>query len=276
MTTVRMGTVWDRTVDVLQGRTAIVASLAALFIFLPNAVSGVVGAWGQSDPSVAIVARIVALAAFVFLMLGMLAITAVASDPAVDRGRAIDVGVKRLGPAIGIIILIGIVAGLLFLPAVLLIVGAGARMTAAGRLDMTQASGGMVAGGALYALVALIAGLVISAKLAPLLAVIVNERLGLGAVARSWRLTRGSTARLVGVILLYVVVVLVVMGAVSSVTGIVARLLLGAEADIAVGAIVAIAGAAVTAASSVLQTVFYTQFYVAAAGGAGGSAPGAA
>lgn len=273
MATLRMGTVWDRTVDVLQGRTGILATIAALYVFLPNVVNAVVSAWAQADPSMKLVSGIVTLVTSLLLLVGLLAITSVASDPAVDRGRATSLALGRFGAALGIILLVALAAMLAFIPAGILFAGAGMRMNAAGQPDFTQASGGMLALGSLLALVAMIAGLIVSAKLSPLLAVIVNERLGLGAIGRAWRLTRGSTARLVGVILLYAIVLLVVLAAVSSVTGIVARLLLGPDADIAVGSIVGIVGAVVTTIATVVQSVFYAQFYVAAVGVRGTAQP---
>lgn len=271
MTTVRMGTVWDRTVDVLQGRTAILAGLAALYVLLPNAVSGLASAWAQSDMALKPVAVVISFINFALLVTGVLAITAIATDPTVDRRRATGAALARFGAAIGVIVVVLLVVALVFVPAGVLLGMAGVRMTAAGQPDFARANGGLLALGSLYSLAALVLGLIVSAKLAPLLAVIVNERRGLGAVARAWQLTRGSTARLVGVILLYAVLLLVAMAAVSSVAGVIARLLLGADADVTVGAIVGIASAVVTALATVVQTVFYAQFYVAAAGGQTGS-----
>lgn len=267
MATIRMGNVWDRTVDVLQGRTSILASLAGLYFFLPSVISGAVSAWaGTEAGEPAIIARIVGLVASVLLIMGLLAVTAVASDPAVDRQRATRIAAPRLLPALGIILLLALIAVIVFVPVIALAVASGARMTAMGKVDMSQAQGGLMLAAFLYLVVGMILGLIVSAKLAPLMPVIVWERLGLRAVARAWRLTRGSTARLVGVILLYAILVLVAMAAASSITGIVARLILGADADAGVAFAVSVVSAVVSAIATVVQGVFYAQFYVAAAG----------
>ncbi|MGJ3627198.1 hypothetical protein AB5I41_10140 [Sphingomonas sp. MMS24-JH45] len=98
----------------------------------------------------------------------------------------------------------------------------------------------------------------------PLFGVVVNERRGLGALGRSFALTRGAALRLIGVLILYGIVLVVVMSAATMVVGVVARLLLGADAAATVAFIVAIVSALVTALGSVVQSVFYAQYYVAA------------
>jgi len=151
------------------------------------------------------------------------------------------------------------------IPIMLLVVQSGATVDPTnGNFSFERASGNALNLAGIAALLALIAGLWLTAKLVPLFAVIVNERRGLGAFARSFRLTRGSALRLVGVVILYGIVVIVAMIAASSVTGVVARLLLGPDAAAGVGVAVGIVSSALTALVTVVQTVFYTRFYVAA------------
>jgi hypothetical protein len=260
-----MGLVWDRTMDVLRGRGGILAQLAALFLFVPGVVSAIVSSLVTPATPLAAVASLVSIAASVLLIAGVLAITAVASDPAVDTARAIRIAGARLLPALGAIALIGVALFVVLIPIMLLIVQSGATVDPTnGTFSFARASGDALNLAGIAALLAMIAGLWLTAKLVPLFAVIVNERRGIGAFARSFRLTRGSALRLVGVVILYGIVVIVAMIAASSVTGVVARLLLGPDAAVGVGVAVGIVSSALTALVTVVQTVFYTRFYVAA------------
>ena len=130
------------------------------------------------------------------------------------------------------------------------------------RLSLTGANGGALAGAFLYLLVWAIALLFVGARLALWQAVLVNERVGLRSVARSWRLTSGATWRLVGVILLFAIVLLVATGAAQSVVGIVFRLILGADIPTALF-LGSLAGSAVSTMLAVVAVVFTTHFYLA-------------
>lgn len=260
-----MGLVWDRTMDVLRGRGGILTRLALLFLLIPGAVSAAVGSAVTPNTPLALVASLVSLVASIILVAGVLAITAVASDPDVDARRATQVAFARLLPALGAIVLIMVALFVVLIPITLLIMHAGATFNpATGRFDMTRASGGALNLAGAVGLLALILGLWFTAKIAPLFAVIVNERRGLGAFARSFRLTRGSTLRLIGVIILYGIVVIVAVMAATLVSGVIARLLLGPDASGGVAFVTGVASTAVTALLTVVQSVFYARFYVAA------------
>ncbi len=262
---IRMGLVWDRTVDVLQGRSGILAQLALLFLFVPGVVNAAISSAATPGTPLAFVASLVSLVASVILIAGVLAITAVASDPAVDARQASRVGFARLLPALGAIALIMVAVFVVLIPLTLLFMHAGATFNpATGRFDMARASGSALSLAGAIGLLALILGLWLTAKIAPLFAVIVSERRGLGAFARSFRLTRGSTLRLIGVIILYGIIVVVAVMAATLVAGVIARLLLGPDARGGVQFVTGIVSSAVTALLTVVQTVFYARFYVAA------------
>lgn len=262
---VRIGTVWDRTVDVLQGRAGMLAALAFGFMIAPTLIGNALTAFAPAGTAVQALAGLVNIAASLLLLAGLLAVTAVASDPAVDRRAAAAAGFRRLGPALGVLVVVILAAALVILPIAWLAVSSGATYNAvSGKVDVSRASGSGVALAGFLSIAAAIAGLWVSAKLVPLFGVVVNERRGMGALARSFALTRGATLRLIGVLILYFIVLAVVMRAATSVVGVVARLLLGAEAGATVAFIVAIVSALLTALGSVVQSVFYAQFYVAA------------
>ncbi len=113
-------------------------------------------------------------------------------------------------------------------------------------------------------IVAVAVALWLTARLVPLFPVIVNERLGVAALRRAFALSRGTAGRMIGVIILFGIVLLVVVMAVTLVVGSIAALLLGREAEGAIAFVVALASGAVTAAATVVQTVFYARFYAAA------------
>lgn len=261
---IRIGTVWDRTVEVLQGRGGILATIALLTLFLPAVASGAFRSF--TDPrSAAMMAGVpIGIVLLLLLVFGLLAITAVASDPAVDRQAAFRIAGRRLLPAIGVLFVVGLIIGLFAVPAAIAFAVSGATMNTAGAVNFEQAAVGRVL---VFAILLLLSGLFalwIIAKLVPLLAVIIGEGMALRAIRRSFHLTRGATMKLIGFLILYLIVAGVLSIAATLVTGTVARIALGSEANGAVAFLVAVANAAVTAVTTVVQTVFYAQYYVAA------------
>jgi hypothetical protein len=262
---ISMGMVWDRTTAVIAGRLGILISITLLLLFAPPVAQAATDAVAGSSQVMRWVGGIVAIVVFLAAMWGALAITAVATDPAVDRGAALTIGSARIAPLFGIIVVLGLVAAVAMLPGVALIGVAGFDVDRA-RLGLSQDNLdlGMFALGCLYFLVLALACLWIAAKLVPLLGVVVNERRGVRAIGRSFALARGSTLKLIGVLILYSIVFTVVLLALNAVIGLIVRLIVGPEAPAAVGFAVALVTAAVTAGFSVLQSVFSAQFYLAA------------
>ncbi|WP_159754832.1 glycerophosphoryl diester phosphodiesterase membrane domain-containing protein [Sphingomonas sp. 8AM] len=261
---VRIGDVWDRTVDVLRGRTAILTGIVLLTLVLPGIVVGALGTIVPvSDPFVAAV-PLIRFATLVLLVLGVLAITAVASDPAVDRTQGLRIAGQRLLPALGVLTALVIAAIALFIPAGVLFRLSGATLSGAGTLDMSHAAPGYTAGAGLLVLLAALFGLWLSARIVPLFGIVVNERRGFGALRRSLTLTSGSTLKLIGVLILYFVLTTVAMLAATSVVGVIARLVLGGDAPGGVAFVVAVVRTLISAGATMVQSVFYARFYVAA------------
>lgn len=261
---IRIGDVWDRTVDVLRGRAAILASIALMTLVVPGIVAGALGTIVPLPAPLLLVVPLIRLAVLVLLILGVLAMTAVASDPAVDRAQALRIGGQRLLPALGVLVVLVLAAILLFVPAAALLKLSGATMTAGGTLDMTHAAPGYTAGAGLSVLLAAVLGLWFSARIVPLFGIVVNERRGLRALRRSLTLTRGSTLKLIGVLILYFIITTVAMLAATSVIGVIARLILGGDAAGGVRFVVAVASTLISAGATAVQSVFYARFYVAA------------
>jgi hypothetical protein len=106
--------------------------------------------------------------------------------------------------------------------------------------------------------------LLLIVRLAPLSGLILSERRGAGAIPRAFRLTRGLTWKLVGVVILYAIVSIVAQWAAQGVFGSVLALIAGGEgpvtlAGVLTGAIVA----AVQTAFTVLAAAFTAKLYLA-------------
>ena len=267
---VRMGTVWDRTQDVLRGRAGIMAPIAVLAIFLPTVVNNAVAAYGQPvpgaapNPGVSALLALVALVVLVASIWGQLALLAIATDPATTRADAGRQATQRLLPALGIVVVLIAVIILLFLPAIVPLIRAGLDFN--NPQSMQALSPGAVSFAGLYILVFFLLALVLGARLILLNPVILNERRGLGAILRSFQLTRGLTWRIIGVMLLFGVLLLISMLAVQAVTALVLRLVLGADALPTITFLAATAGAVVSTALTVVAAAFTAQLYVAVAG----------
>ena len=262
---ISMGTVWDRTMAVITGRAAILASIAALLLVGPPIVQAAIEAVGGTSAAVKLAGGLVSILVFLSATLGALAITAVATDPAVDRSTALAIGGARIGPMLGVIIVLGIAAFIATLPGVLLLVFSGFDVERArAGLSQDNLDVAMFGLSMLYFLVLCVACVWLGAKLVPLLGVVVNERRGLGALRRSFALTRGSTLKLIGVLILYSIVLLVVLLAATSIVGLAVRLFVGADGAAWVAFAIAAVNAIITAIFSIIQAVFSGQFYLAA------------
>ncbi|MGU3391826.1 hypothetical protein [Sphingomonas sp. M1A8_2b] len=264
---VRMGTVWDRTVEVLNGRTGMIAPIALLGIVLPSVVrDGFVAFSTPGTAMFALVGGVLAIVALVAMLWAQLAIVAIATDPATDAAEARRQAGARLLPAFGITVLLSIVAVILAVPPVLVLIQSGFDITAAANgssAQMTPPSAGAAGFVGLYSLVYMLVLVWIGARLILLNPVILNERLGFGALLRSVRLTKGLTWRIIGVLLLFGIVLIVTSWAAQSVTGVVFRLALGADGLALATFLAGIFATIVSTAFTVLAAVFTTQLYVA-------------
>lgn len=262
---ISVGTVWDRTMEVIAGRFAILAAIALMLLFAPPLVQALIDAGLGTSSVPRVIGAIVSLLVFVAATVGALAITAIATDPSIDRGAALAIGGARIRPMLGIMIVLSAALLVVALPGIFLLGTSGFDPERA-RAGLSQENLDLARFGLafLYFCALGIVLLWFAARLVPLLGVIVNERLGIGAIRRSFVLSRGSTLKLVGVLILYFVVMVVTLLAAVSITGLIARLVVGSDGAAAVAFVVAAATAIVTAAFSVLQAVFSGQFYLAA------------
>jgi hypothetical protein len=258
----RISTIWDRTTEVLASRAGILTVIAGLLLFAPAVAQGVLAATVGAESTVVSLWNLVAL---VLTIWASLSLTAVASDPAVTREGALATGVARLGPGLGVLVVAILVAIIAFVPGIVLLVLGGLKFLPNGKIDPASATGGAALVGMLYFFILSLVAIWVSARLVPLFAIVVNERRGLGAFRRSFELTRGSTLKLIGVMILYAIVLFVVFAAATTVVGLILRLALGSEAAASISIGVAIVAGIITAGAAVVQNVFSAQFYVATA-----------
>lgn len=274
-----MGYVWDRTVETLGERASVIAPIAVLGIFLPAAVLASLQGLGLANAGAKLALTVASLLISLLSLWAQLAITAAAVDTRAGTGAAARTGVRRLLPAIGVFLLVGLAATIVLLPVVILLAAGGVDAAAmqTGQVQLARLRPGMVGAASLYGLVAGIALLFVFARLTTLTSVVVAERRGAGAIARAFRLTKGLTWRLVGVLILYGIVATVATMAVRTVFGTILKLFDGSTGPVTItGVVTAIATSAVSTVFSVLATVFCARLYVAMTGGAGGAVVGTA
>ena len=272
---VKMGTVWDRTVEVINGRTGMLASIAALTLWLPTVLRealAFVGIGGASPatapaPGALGVLFVLSLVTAALTILGQLALIAVASDPVTTRGEALRIAGHRLPVATGLALLLALGVFVALVPVVVPIAAVMPNPAAMTPESMRTAMAGIAPGTrafiGLYLLAFGVAMLWLSARLALLNPVLVNERAGTGSFARSFALTRGLVWKIVGLAILFGIVTLVVMFAAQSVVGIVFRLILGGDNLRLVALLTAAVVAVVSSAVTIVWTSFVAQLYVA-------------
>lgn len=267
--TVTMSTIWERTTEFLGDRRGALAPLVLLGLFVPLILIGnlmpLVGASGHSGD--------LTLGGLVFVLSLIttwsgLVISALALDPVIARGTAMQIANRRLLPVIGI--------GLVTLMAVVIVAAPIGIAFAASGVDMAALSAGRMQpnpgnGGALV--FAMLYGLVLAAVLFWAYArcvvlvtpILLAERRGLGVYRRNFGLTRHIAWKVIGVLLLYGVVSWVASAAAKTVFGTVFALLFGTDGTITLASVLTqIVVAAVSTLFSLLAVVFVAKLYLAA------------
>ncbi len=281
---VRMSDIWDRTTEVLRGRSSMLAGIAALLVFVPAVVQagaqffltgGGLQGFAAGATSISSVVAVVLAFLVVFLLVmvvrlwGSAAIISAGSDPAYDRSAAMAHGARRLPAALGVSLLFVLAILVLFIPFFVLI-GASFNWAALARGvppdPSSFSSPGSIIAALFYGLVLFFVLFFVLIRLSLLMPVIVNERLGAGAIGRSWRLTQGLFWRLFGVFFLFGLVFLIATSAATLLMSLLVRLLLGASHVGAATFAGQIGGAAVGAAYAVVSGVFLAQLYRALTG----------
>jgi len=259
---IKMGTVWDRAAEFLTDNLPAILPIALLAYFVPLSIQGSFApVIEDASPGLALVLHLITLAFAILSLWGSLTLAAMVLGIAGDPG---SIAVRRLLPAL--IVWIAVLAGfcLLFLPVILALIAGGADLDSMAR-GIRPAIPRVIAWPlVLYCLAALAVMLWTCARLIVVTPVIVAERRIFGALARSWRLTRGVTWRVIGVILLFAMVSLVAGLAAKTVFGSIFQLVAGPGGGLSLtGVLTSVTVAAVQTAFSVIVPVFTAKLYQA-------------
>lgn len=256
-----IGSVWDRTVEFISDNLPAVVSIALTGVFIPLTIFSSIlplVVTGSSAQQIAISLGLLALG--LWIVWGKLAITALALDPLAGRAEAARIAGKRFLPAAAISLLLFCVAvaAIVLLTAVVGITsGDEAMLASAHRISMSPGPGMWLGLAALGAL-----ALWLAARLSIVFAIIVMERRGIGVLARSFRLTRGSTLPIFGVLILYLIVSLVAQMATRFAFGALFSLAFGDSGSLAT-IFTSIVVSVVSTAFTLLSTAFVTKLYLA-------------
>lgn len=277
MARVSISAVWDRTTEFMSERTSAVLAVAAPVI----AATLFAGELGQrlfaTTPGMGPgMSGLVPILLQLPLLWAQLQVMALAIDPAVTPAEAVQRATNRLGAALLLWLVLLAVVIAAMLPVVALVLASGLpldRLATLGPNPPPEAIQALIPPSAapalLFALLYLMAAAVVIWVLylrwGLVYVVTLVEAIGLPALGRSWRLTRGMTLALLGVSLLYALVAVVTALAAQTVVGTLLGLIFGRDGGLGVAGLgSALVSALVGAVMTVLATGFLAKFYLAA------------
>ena len=264
---VSISNVWDRTIEFVGEQRYRLVPIAFLAILIPSMISDILTeVSATSGQATKLAVGGLSLAAAIATLWGQLAISSLAID-GIGARRASE----RLLPALGVYLLMAAV-GIMVVVALSLALMIGSGIDLAG-IDWSNPGQQAVAASHRLGWIALVVPLAVLVifiavivRLSPLTGVIVAERLGVGAIPRSYALTRGLGLRLFGVVLVYAMVSIVAGWAATAVLGSVFELVFGGDGALSVSRLLtAFFTAAVQAVFTVLAAAFAAKLYVACA-----------
>nr|WP_317892139.1 hypothetical protein [uncultured Sphingomonas sp.] len=262
---VEMEQVWDRTAAFLRARRATLVALALPALFVPGVIGGLAEAAAAQDVGASggiwMPVRLVAGLLMLWAELAILALAAGLDSP---RAALRQAGL-RLPVVIGFALLVTALLLLLAMPAAAILVAYGFDFVAAAAGESVTPSVAAAAWIALYALVLIPLLLWVAARLSLLPPVILQERRGLGAVARTFTLTHGLAAKIIGMFLLYGIVSTVLTAATQYAGGTVLALIFGSDDGLGVASVLTLLlTTLVETALAVMLWVFTGKLYLAA------------
>lgn len=265
---VSIGTVWDRTVEFVQEHQRQLAPVVLLTLFAPTVFTVTLEKLrATAGTQLGLGLSLLGLLLMLVSLWGQLFLTGYAIERD-GSSAASSRATRRFLPVVGISLLLLIGMGALLAPAGVIAIASGLDVQgmAAGRQPSMESMGSF----GLIGLYMLVFGLIVlwlAARLLVLTPVVLTERRGLGAIARAFRLTRGLTLKLIGLIILYAIVSTVAVSAARFVFGAILSLVAGGTSTITVADVLtAVAVAAVSAVLSLLSAVFVGKLYVAITG----------
>lgn len=261
---VSMGTVWDRATEFLSDNLSAIFPLALFAIFVPLSISQSLEPLTKSGGPAAMGFNLASIGLSVVSLWGQVAIMALALDALGGRAGATATANRRLLPVIGVSLVLFIGFFVLLLPFGIALGLSGFDFQAAmagGKAALPPAAGLFLG---LYSLLFVVILIWLAARLLLVTPTIIMERHGIGAIGRSFTLTRGVQWKIIGVLLLYVIVLLVSYLAAKFVFGSIFGLIAGGDAPVTVGSVLtSIMVSVVLTAFTVLAAAFTAKLYLA-------------
>ena len=257
MTKVSISQAWDETRGVLAHDGKLISSVALALLVLPGVVLNVLLPHGVTiGAGTQAIWIVLGLVILLLTFIGQLSILRLAMGPAISVGEAIRHAASRVLPFLG--------AFLLWVLPVLVIGSVPYQTIRAHPTDAPSAAG--------IGLLALMAvAMFLAIRLLLIGPVASAERGGsFTIIRRSWELTGGNWWRLFGFVLIFAIGAIVMIVAVSSGFGLLARLTIGQVSPLSiVGVLMALVAQVLTAAIYVVLFVMQARIYLQLAGNRG-------
>lgn len=253
---ISMNQIWDDSIAFIRREFALLLPLALATLYVGDVVANL--ATGFSTPATPNpFATIAILAATIWSIVGQLSIVSLVLKPGQSVGEALAHGGARLGKVILVALLLGIVVALALSPIGAVAIAYGANPEAP---ESFQKLPGWLG---LLVLVTLAALVWLGIRLALMNALIVDRNPSvLDTIKGGFALTKGITARLFLIVLLYGLMVLVLGSAVKFVAGSLFALIgAGLGSPFAGAVMAALVGGIVNAGLSLVATVFLAMLY---------------
>lgn len=267
-----MGTVWDRATEFLGDNIGTVTPIAVAAIFVPASINDAIAPLGTANPELQNWVSLAGLVLAIVAIFGQLAIMALALDSNRTAGAAVQAAFGKMLWAVIITVLL--LAGLVVALAPIAFIAVAAGLDTSGFATNDQAaisaaigalSGSVVLSILVYMLVWAVAAIWVSSRLTLAYPALIGENRGLGAIRRSWALTKGLAWKIVGVLLLYIIVSAVSgLAAKAAFGGVLGLIAGGAEPGSLASVLTSVAVGAVGTAFEVLQAAFVAKLFVAA------------
>ncbi|MDB5701812.1 MAG: hypothetical protein JWL66_2011 [Sphingomonadales bacterium] len=253
---ISMNIVWEDTVKFLRREAGLVIPLALATSLVGDVVNTLVPvnvAGVQPNPLLSLLTFLAVL----WTIVGQLAIMALVLRPGSSVGEALVLGIRRLPILIGAALLVGVVATLILIPAVIAFMQSGVDPN--NPASFSQLPGWV----SLYFLVFGCVAIWLSLRLSTLNPLIVDKRPGVIASLKSaFAMTRGVIARLVLAALVYFTLTILLTKVVQFVLGSIFELLGRAiDSPFVATVLTALATGTVSAALSMIAAVFLGMLY---------------
>lgn len=260
MASLSISRAWDEAKAVLAGDGRLIWTVALALLFLPQVLSSTVAPpTNVADQAAPAGSGLVVTAALLVSMIGQLAIARLAVGPATSVGDAIRHGARRFLPALAAFLIFLFGMALILVPLIMAL-GLSPMLLNPASAPPAQLLGRL--------LILVLLAFLLSVKFLLVTPVASSEPIGpIAILKRSWGLTGGHYARLLGFVLLATVAALVVVLTAQIVGTIFAKLFAQSVSPLSAGALVlALFTAGAQAALSAAFTVMLARIYVQAAG----------